>query len=795
MAKFIDADTVGNPDSQDFDPNAIEKFKTLDDDLKTLDERQKELESKVRNASKAVEIVQSKYKDQPLPLGLQEGGSLRGTISDPNFYYDDINKNKLELEDIERKKQALLNPPKPSEVSAGARPAIFDRAGSLALKGITQAQEEQKVDAENEYKDPEIDFEIPELETQEKEQEYPDSMKRILGGYEKEAKAASDLGQFQAQQLEGFGREAERIAGEKQKLYSEADNATKNYITQKQADFDAYAKMAPQDFWADKSSGQKVTAALLLGIGALGGAMAKGPNQAQVRLDKIIEDDIARQQRQREFAREGMKFKDTLFDLNYKRIGDQQLALDATRLDAQQKVLTQIETMKAKLADPIARANLDKVSGQLMLNYEQAKAKHAVEMKEYLLEQAYKQADFKMKLADQSRKESEELRQQEELEMKRETAAGEKRKRFVPEFEQFALTAEDATYLKENGANTYQATKNLNRLMQLSQMTGRSVIPELKAEAEVIKAFITGDVKQQIVGTGAISDSDWALIDRAIADPSKFMSLDSSVKKRLQTAIDIVQSKFKARARGAGIDIDLIDRKKAAAEARMKSGSDTNRQPQGELDRDPSSEFPMDVTQNPERERQVEIAAGQMKRLGYLQVKDKKGKLVKEFAADKDWLRDAYDFSRRQKMNFVDLLKAVGAESRFRADAKNPSSSATGLIQFTDDTVKSFGIKGLTKASQVAKLSGRDQLKLMEIYFNKAFKEQRKKNPNFRPTFHDIYTAIAGPANVGKSKKKVVFKKGDEGYDKNENWDVNKDDKITIGEKSEWARKQAGFDF
>lgn len=49
--------------------------------------------------------------------------------------------------------------------------------------------------------------------------------------------------------------------------------------------------------------------------------------------------------------------------------------------------------------------------------------------------------------------------------------------------------------------------------------------------------------------------------------------------------------------------------------------------------------------------------------------------------------------SQRLQVNYDDLYRLIDFESKFNPKAKNPYSSARGLLQFTDSTAKSLGFK------------------------------------------------------------------------------------------------------
>lgn len=92
----------------------------------------------------------------------------------------------------------------------------------------------------------------------------------------------------------------------------------------------------------------------------------------------------------------------------------------------------------------------------------------------------------------------------------------------------------------------------------------------------------------------------------------------------------------------------------------------------------------------------------------------------------------------------------------FSPSAKNPKSSATGLIQFMADTAKDLG----TTTSALAKMTAVKQLDYVKKYFENI------RNKDYE--FVDFYLRILFPASMGKPDDHVVFSLEGEGLNKND---------------------------
>jgi len=127
------------------------------------------------------------------------------------------------------------------------------------------------------------------------------------------------------------------------------------------------------------------------------------------------------------------------------------------------------------------------------------------------------------------------------------------------------------------------------------------------------------------------------------------------------------------------------------------------------------------------------------------------------------------------------LTACMKFESNLNPRAKNPYSSATGLIQFMDGTARSLG----TTVDALAKMDFVHQMNYVWKYFQQ-FKTRGYDLSKW--TLSDVYMAILWPAGIGKSEDMPIFDEGMAEYAVNRGLDLNKDGRIT---KSEAAARPA----
>lgn len=121
----------------------------------------------------------------------------------------------------------------------------------------------------------------------------------------------------------------------------------------------------------------------------------------------------------------------------------------------------------------------------------------------------------------------------------------------------------------------------------------------------------------------------------------------------------------------------------------------------------------------------------------------------------------------------------------FSPSAKNPKSSATGLIQFMSGSGGTKGKYYGMSRDQFASLSFDDQMKYVEKYYkdrDKRFRPGNEKNNSVG----DVYGAVTG----------YGYKKGTEAYRLNSVWDSNNNDVVEKGEMVQnpaFRRHQKGY--
>lgn len=123
----------------------------------------------------------------------------------------------------------------------------------------------------------------------------------------------------------------------------------------------------------------------------------------------------------------------------------------------------------------------------------------------------------------------------------------------------------------------------------------------------------------------------------------------------------------------------------------------------------------------------------------------------------------------------ADFLAAVisfETGGTFDPAIRNPSSGATGLIQFMPSTAKQLG----TSTDALARMSAVDQLEFVERYYAPV--------ANRIATLSDHYLAVFAPIGLGRGPDFVLYASPSSAYEQNKALDHAGDGTITVSDAS-----------
>lgn len=294
-----------------------------------------------------------------------------------------------------------------------------------------------------------------------------------------------------------------------------------------------------KSFWAKASTPQKIGASIAVALGALGAGMARTPNFALDIINKAIDDDFRSWQ-----ANLDAKNKSFLNQRQY--IND---------LQADFKNRQELALAQKALA-------YDQVNAQLM--------QIAAKRKEVEALPAFQQLQANI-LENRNRQYLELAKLKAETTKLEREAAGvgmPDMEKFVPGIG-YAFTTKGADEMRTLSADMNGAKESIARLLEISQIPGKSLSPDLRAEADTIRSTLRGQLRTALVGPGAVTESEQKLLNAVIADPTTIFSLDRVNITRLNALQTALDRKLQTAAEATIMNYKRPEKPKAALENRI----------------------------------------------------------------------------------------------------------------------------------------------------------------------------------------------------------------------------------
>lgn len=157
------------------------------------------------------------------------------------------------------------------------------------------------------------------------------------------------------------------------------------------ADRDALksAKPDPDHLWKERGTGNKILAAIAVGLGAFGSAINGGPNAALDIVQSAIDRDIQAQKDAIANKREDLADRRTMLGMNMERFGDEEAAVLATRAHGIEAAMAQLDVKTAALAGTeaekrglVIRAGMEKTLQGVMADLEDRLSQRAMQRAE-----------------------------------------------------------------------------------------------------------------------------------------------------------------------------------------------------------------------------------------------------------------------------------------------------------------------------------------------------------------------------------------------------------------------------
>jgi hypothetical protein len=136
----------------------------------------------------------------------------------------------------------------------------------------------------------------------------------------------------------------------------------------------------------------------------------------------------------------------------------------------------------------------------------------------------------------------------------------------------FAGSPTDASKFRTQMLEGSNAKKAVGRLIEINEMAGESMPwnAKLWGEAKALLPQIKAGLRIDIIGVGTVSNYEQQLIEDVVADPTKFWSLESSDRAKLQVIMDKISNKLIQEPANHGLEVKIGGRTNAQLEREIK---------------------------------------------------------------------------------------------------------------------------------------------------------------------------------------------------------------------------------
>ena len=339
------------------------------------------------------------------------------------------------------------------------------------------------------------------------QEDFKKSQDAVLAAKEKEIELEKKVSE------EAYAMELERQKFEeaqqakRQAIMDEVVADTKEYTEYKDKKTAELADRKYSGYWQSRSTGSKILGALALALGSYGSALTGTRNTAWDIIQKAMDEDFSAFKDQTQNKIAAMNQTDATYntkrDFAFRRIADIQAKLTANNA----QVDKMIDSLKLKYSDEASIATLDGFKAKLA----EANSKNEAAFAKDLASVLGQEAQQKILNAQLEPKEDPELH--------------------VPGFGS-ARSKKEAQDLRSKTAETVGNVQTIDRILELQKKASRlnpDVAESYKARQQIQNeiASLVGSMRIDLVGPGAMTDSEREFIQGIIGDPTSIFSFSS----------------------------------------------------------------------------------------------------------------------------------------------------------------------------------------------------------------------------------------------------------------------------
>ena len=303
----------------------------------------------------------------------------------------------------------------------------------------------------------------------------------------------------------------------------------------------AATKISPDDYWTNKSTGQKIGIGIAMIMGAFGAAKT-GVNSAAEVIDKAIDQDIDTQKANYAAKKGAVGEMDSAYAKLHGVYKDELAATSAAKAELLNQAMIKIQSNAARFKGDTATAAATNALGQLQ-TLKDAETLKLQQSKAYGEDPQFAGMDDKT------------------------------RERYIPKsdipFMPYGVASlgskEDVSKFRAEANDVADAIDSLKKLQDMIDLGATQKFSfEQKAAAQTLQQTTVGKLRTAVLGPGIINEQERAIMEQMIANPTDLLSLDSKNKSRLQALTNSMTNSVNRK----GVSLGL---KNSAPESLQKS--------------------------------------------------------------------------------------------------------------------------------------------------------------------------------------------------------------------------------
>jgi len=295
-----------------------------------------------------------------------------------------------------------------------------------------------------------------------------------------------------------------------------------------------------KDYWADKSTGNKVLSAIAVGLGAAAQAFGAGSNPAMQILNQAIEADLVKQKTNLAKGRENLEDQRTLMAETSKIFDNDLVAEEGARVGAYRTVMNKLDVMETQATSDEMRGKVGELKAALGVKLEQAEQAFQQSLRSDVTQQfaskyiAPRTITYGDVMTEQAKQEGAVDYNQ--------MAKDKKMGRFVPVYGGFAYKDEDAQKLREMGAKRETLKTFLKKLIRFresnKQWDALSPGERAQAQALVTEAQL---IKKDVNQLGVLAGPDMELLESGLPNPNALFSFNADRYKAVLNSVKVAE--------------------------------------------------------------------------------------------------------------------------------------------------------------------------------------------------------------------------------------------------------------